>query len=106
MVGSWSQWPPTALGRPIMPLELLAPDPAGPAGGGLLWPAGVGGGLVFLPNPAAAGAFSPHQALATSKPLAIVPNHAWGAPVLPPAAGGRLPLRSGACVGLSVWPAG
>jgi len=84
-----------------MRLELLPLIPPGPAWRGLLWPAGRRRRLVVLPNPAAAGPSAP-PGLATAT-LAIVPTTLGGTV---PTGAGRLPLRSGACVGLSAVASG
>lgn len=90
-----------ALG-PIMPLELLPLIPLGLLAGVFSGLLGVGGGLVFSPILLLLG-LSPHQALATST-LAIVPTTLGG--TVSHLRTGRLPLRSGACVGLSAVASG
>jgi len=98
--GSWSQWPPTLLGPQCMPFGAFCPDPPGPAGGLsslACWASAAG--LVFSPNQLLLpGPASPHQALGPPAPWRSFPP--LGAPSSQPA-GRPLPLRSGACVGLS-----
>lgn len=86
----------------IMPLELLPLIPLGLLAGVFSGLLGVGGGLVFSPILLLLG-LTPHQALATST-LAIVPTTLGG--TLSHLRAGRLPLRAGACIGLSAVASG